>query len=383
DVDPDGGSNDGADGGTDGGTDDGTDGGSGDTTGDDAADTSDTSEPPPMANTMCGDFTCQPEEDADSCPFDCVPYTIAETGMGVGKICERSHTGLLPITEIGAGEYLGVAQGGLYPGGSNERPQAHTEAGLAAAASIAPIDGSICLVSIGMSNTYQKWSMFMTQGVASVPDLNPTLRVANGAVGSHPVDTTADPNNEVWGTIDQQIAGSGCSPAQVQVAWVLHAERGPTGSFLEAAEVFHDDLRATVINLADHFPNLRMIYLSSRAYSGYTDRNNNPEPYAHQGAFVVKWLIEEQIEGSDPALSLWAGAPWLSWGPYLWADGLGPDAQAGGAPGRTIPDDALEYECDDYADDGVHPGMGMRQKVTDQLVEFFTSDPTATPWFLQ
>ena len=373
-----------------GGTIDGSANTSSDGESDEGADANDSSEtagnpddPPPMSDSMCGDFSCQPEEDEQICPLDCVPYTIAQGGGGMGKICERSHTGLVPITQIGAGQYLGQAQGGLYPGGSNTRPAAHTEAGLAAAATVTPVDGQICLISIGMSNTYQKWAMFMTEGVGSVPDLNPALTVANGAVGSHPVDTTADPDHPVWAHIDQQIAGSGCATDHVQVAWVLHAERGPTGSFLEAAQVFHDDLRATVINLADHFPNLRMIYLSSRSYSGYTDRNNNPEPYAHQGAFAVKWLIEEQIDDSDPALSLAGGAPWMSWGPYLWADGLGADDAPGGVPGRAIPDDGMEYACEDFADDGVHPGLGMRHKVSAQLVEWFTSDPTATPWFLQ
>ncbi len=358
--------------------------GDGDSTGGDTETGSDTDDPvPPMADTMCGDWVCQAFETIDTCPFDCVPYTVAPMGSGVGKICERDFTGFTPITEIGSGMYLGQAQGGLFPGGSNERPAAHTQAGVAAAQAIAPVDGNVCLISIGMSNTYQKWAMFMTQGVGSVPNLHPALRVGNGAVGSHPVDTTADPNHSVWNSIDNQIAGSGCSPQQVQVVWMLHAERGPMGTFMDEADRYHDDLRSTAINLADHFPNLRMIYLSSRSYAGYSDRDNNPEPYAHQTAFGVKWLIESQIDGSDPALSVESGFPWMSWGPYLWSDGIGADHAPGGIPGRTIPADDMEYECGDFADDGIHPGMGMRAKVSAQLVDFFGTDPTATPWFLQ
>ncbi|MCH9686355.1 MAG: hypothetical protein K0V04_33290 [Deltaproteobacteria bacterium] len=346
-----------------------------------SGDTDDTE--PPMADTMCGDWVCQGFEDIDTCPFDCVPYTVAPMGQGVGKICERDFTGFTPITEIGTGLYLGQAQGGLYPGGSNERPAAHTNAGIATAQTVGQGGGDVCLISIGMSNTYQKWQMFMTQGIAGVANLNPALRVANGAVGSNPVDTTADPNNGVWNSIDNQIAGSGCTPDEVQVVWMLHAERGPTQSFIVEADRYYDDLRATAINLADHFPNLQMIYLSSRSYAGYSDRDNNPEPYAHQGAFVVKWLIEAQIDGSDPAIALGSGFPWMAWGPYLWSDGQGADRAEGGVPGRLIPDDGMEYLCDDFAADGIHPGMGMRTKVTAQLVDFFTSDPTATPWFLQ
>ncbi len=338
---------------------------------------------PPEGDTTCGDWICQAHEDIDTCPFDCVPYTISQGGMGQGKLCDRDFTGFTPITQIGTGLYLGQAQGGLYPAGSNTRPATHTDAGVAVAQAVGQGGGDVCLISIGVSNTYQKWAMFMSQGVGSVANINPALRVGNGAVGSHPVDTTADPNHSVWNTIDNQIANSGCATSEVEVVWMLHAERGPTLSFMEEANRYYDDLRATAINLADHFPNLRMIYLSSRTYAGYSDRDNNPEPYAHQGAFAVKWLIEAQIDGSDPALSLGSGFPWMSWGPYLWSDGIGSDRVPGGIPGRTIPNDGMEYVCDDFAGDGIHPGMGMRVKVSDQLVNFFTTDPTATPWFLQ
>ncbi len=339
---------------------------------------------PPGLDTMCGDKVCQPDEDTDSCPFDCVPYEIAEGNGGQGKVCERTHMGFIPITEIGTGTYLGVAQGGLYPGGSNERPDEHAAAGLEAATRVQPVDGQVCFISIGMSNTGMKWNSFMANGFPTIEGRNPAVVVANGAVGSNPVDTTADAGHQVWGTIDSQLQSSGCSPDQVRVVWMLHAERGPTADFMTEAERFKEDLRSTVLNLAEHFDNLEMVYLSARSYAGYGDKNNNPEPYAHQTAFAVKWLIEDQIEGNDPALSIAAGAPWLSWGPYLWADGLGPDDQLGGVPGRQIPDDGMEYECDDFSDnDGIHPGQGMLAKATSQLVDFFSSDPTAAAWLLQ
>ncbi|MEM6991835.1 MAG: hypothetical protein AAF721_15110 [Myxococcota bacterium] len=349
------------------------------TTGDD-----DTGGVPGGIDTMCGDKICQDDESLDSCPFDCVPYEIAEMGDGVGQVCDRTHMGFVPITEIGSGSYLGLAQGGLYPGGSNTRPAAHTEAGLDAAAAIAPIDGSICFISIGMSNTGMKWNSFMQQGFPTIEDRDPAVVVANGAVGSNPVDTTADPSHGVWSTIDSQIASAGCSPEQVQVVWLLHAERGPNADFMTEAERFKSDLRATILNLDDHFENLQMIYMSARSYAGYGDKNNNPEPYAHQTAFVVKWLIEDQILGNDPALSIDGGAPWLSWGPYLWADGLGADDVLGGTPGRLIPDDGMEYECSDFSsNDGIHPGPGMLHKASAQLVDFLTTDETAAAWLLQ
>ncbi|MBX2802662.1 MAG: hypothetical protein KTR31_33590 [Myxococcales bacterium] len=348
----------------------------------------DPTEPGELAgiDTMCGDRICQDTEDTDLCPWDCVPYEVGERPVPgqEGPACERVTTGFVPLTDIGSGTYLGVAQGGLYPGGANTRPATHTAAGVAIAEAIEPIDGTVCMMSVGMSNTGQKWSTFAGEVAPSIEGLNPDLVLANGAVGSHPVDTTADPDHTVWDRMERQLEADGCSLDTVQIAWVLHAERGPSGDFESAAEVFESDLRATLINLRDRVPHLKLIYLSSRAYAGYGTRNNNPEPYAHQTAFVVKWLIEDQITGSDPELSLDADFPWLSWGPYLWSDGLGPDGVAGGIAGRQEPADGLEYACDDFStNDGIHPGPGVRSKVGSMLEAFFSQDETATPWFLE
>jgi hypothetical protein len=115
--------------------------------------------------------------------------------------------------------------------------------------------------------------------------------------------------------------------------------------------------------------------LSSRTYAGYARIPLNPEPYAYESGFAVKWLTEEQMKG-DPALNYDSArgaikAPWLSWGPYLWANGL------------TSRADDLFYEESDFASDGTHPSASGRRKVADQLLRFFKTDPTTKPWFLR
>jgi hypothetical protein len=63
-------------------------------------------------------------------------------------------------------------------------------------------------------------------------------------------------------------------------------------------------------------------------------------------------------------------APWIAWGPYLWADGLVPRA------------DGLTWACADFSTtDGTHPATSGRAKVAQMLLDFFTTDPTAEPWF--
>jgi hypothetical protein len=127
------------------------------------------------------------------------------------------------------------------------------------------------------------------------------------------------------------------------------------------------------------YPNLRLAYLSSRSYADYSTAGRGVGAY--EQAFAVKWLIEEQI-GGDPRLRYTgpdATAPWLSWGPYLWADGLGSDRQPGGIPGRG---DGLEWRCTDYQTDGVHPTESGKRKVTTLLNRHFRTDVTTVPWFL-
>ncbi len=75
--------------------------------------------------------------------------------------CARDSTGLIPLNDLGTGFYKGL-EGGLYPGGSNVGPPAHTSSGVEIANTTVPLDtlggpgptnGKIVLLSIGMSNT--------------------------------------------------------------------------------------------------------------------------------------------------------------------------------------------------------------------------------------
>src|SRR5262245_55625656 len=78
--------------------------------------------------------------------------------------CGGSSTGRVPLSDLVSGTYQGYT-GGLYPAGSNTRPQLHDQAldrtgrvsllnsqGLPDAA-----NGRIVLMSVGMSNTTQEF----------------------------------------------------------------------------------------------------------------------------------------------------------------------------------------------------------------------------------
>ena len=296
--------------------------------------------------------------------------------------CDGWQTGLVPLTALGAGTYQGY-QGGLYPGGSNTRPAAHDAAGLAIANAIAPLDtfgtadpnGRIVFISIGMSNTTQEFSTFVS-AVDNDAYKDPSVLVIDCAKGGQTASIIKNPAAAYWDTVRTRLRGRGSSPLQVQVAWIKEANAGPTTGFPAATITLMKDLGSVVRTLKDQFPNVKIAYLSSRIYAGYATTPLNPEPYAYESGFAVKWLIEGQIAGAD-TLEYDAGqgaveAPWLAWGPYLWADGLNPR-----------PGDGLAWVCSDFApNDGTHPATGARIKVTDMLLAFVHQDATAQLWYV-
>jgi hypothetical protein len=143
---------------------------------------------------------------------------------------------------------------------------------------------------------------------------------------------------------------------------------------MEHGKKLEIDTLAVIQNAKAKFPSLRVAYLSSRIYGGYATGPLNPEPYAYESAFPVRWLIARQING-DQALNYDAArgevrAPILLWGPYLWADGITPRKA-----------DGLTYSREDLAGDGVHPSEAGRKKVAKLMLDFFKSDPLAKTWF--
>lgn len=293
---------------------------------------------------------------------------------------------LKPLPELGAEKYQGY-EGGFYPGGKNERPKDHDTAGLALAKAIKPLgtdgkpaaSGKVVMLSVGMSNTTQVFSSFKRIADAD-KDKHPDLVLVDGAQGGMTAARIKDPDDKgsgtkYWEVVDQRLKTAGVTREEVQVAWIKQADAGPRDGFSKYAQTLRDELRQIVRVMQVRFPNLKMVYLSSRTYGGYANSPLNPEPYAYESGFSVKWLIEEQLKGNkelnfDPKKGA-VNAPWLSWGPYLWANGTTKNA------------DGLAYDVEDYGNDGTHPSPAGQQKVAEHMLKFFKSEPTAKPWFVK
>ncbi len=286
-----------------------------------------------------------------------------------------------PLTELGTGRYRGY-MGGLYPDGLNALPASHLDAGLRAAGEIIPRDtagridpiaGNIVLLSVGMSNTTQEYSLFKTLA-DTFARKNPRLVVIDGAQGGQTAALIADPTANYWTVIDGRLRSAGLSSQQVGAIWLKEANASPTNGFPAYAQDLQRDLATIIRALPQRYPNLKIVYLSSRIYGGWATSTLNPEMYAYEGGLSVKWLVEQQIAG-DTSLAFEGTnrrAPWLAWGPYLWANGLHPRLA-----------DGLIWEQGDFVSDGTHPSATGRLKVAGMLLDFLKSDSTARGWFLQ
>lgn len=294
--------------------------------------------------------------------------------------CSNNSIGVTPLNDLGSGTYKGV-QGGLYPGGNNGRPAAHEAAGMALSQSIQPLNkqgnpdanGVIVVAAIGMSNLYQEFGAFIDIA-QNDPDKNPQVIFNNMGNPGVTSQRMADPDDVYWTSrVPKSLEKGDLSLEQVQVIWLKNSRGYPTEPFPEFAQLLQQDF-IDIIHIAhDTFPNLKMVYLSSRIYAGYATSDLNPEPYAFQSGFSVKWLIESQING-DPALNFDPAqgavkAPWLSWGPYMWADGTTP---------RT---DGLTWACGDFESDGVHPSASGEEKVAISLLNYFKTNSITKNWF--
>ena len=277
--------------------------------------------------------------------------------------CAKTSVPMTPLTDLGTRTYHGY-RGGLYANGRNTPPQPYLKIGLAHAARIKPIDGKIVLLSVGMSNTTMEYSVFKRLADAD-PRKNPDLTIVDGAKGGQDAEIAKDPNARLWTVMDLKLKWADVTPAQVQAVWLKETILRESRRFPADAKGLKQDLTAMIQILRKKFPNLQLIYVSSRTYGGYGTNDFNPEPYSYDGGFGVKWLILDRIRGK-------LTGPWLGWGPYLWTNG---------EKGRK---DGLVWTCSDTAPaDGMHPSDTGQQKVAELLLKFFTTDPTARSWFVK
>jgi len=346
----------------------------------------------PTAKTGDHFFTVQVTDSANP-PATVSEAITAEVDKATGAACNNISwdvTGTDTLMEgldvLGTGTYEGY-EAGLYPHGSNTMPPGHLNDGLSFAKEIQPLDqfgnpdpdGKEVLLVVGESITFLEGQYVDRDGNAD-PAKNPSLVIVNGGQGGATQGLLKDRQSAYWTTMMKYlIPNYGVYPEQVQAVWMEPVDSIYSGTFPSDVTSFQSALEQVIQNLLYFFPNLKVLYLSSRYYGGYSNGivTDNPEPYAFETGFAVKWAIQAQLSG-DPKLNYNPAhgkvvAPWIAWGPYYWSNGL------------VVPDlGGLVWTCPDLKNDGVHPnqdGAG-KEKAANQVLNFLKADPTATPWFL-
>jgi hypothetical protein len=158
------------------------------------------------------------------------------------------------------------------------------------------------------------------------------------------------------------------------------------------------------------YPNLKQVFVTGRIYGGYAKNpvvNGveltvgcvHPEPFAYEESFGVQRLIVAQINRTPDAYTgnvrYPEDAPWVDWGPYLWASGPNISSSTGlfWCGGQAIAPCLGSYDFrhgdpidPQYWGDFTHPSADGAKKVADQLVTFIGKTPNkpgspfVTPW---
>jgi len=334
-------------------------------------------------------FTAQVNDSASHSATKLFSLTVAKaTGADCNNISfdvVGTTTPITPITDLGTGTY-GGEEGGLYSDGSNVRPTSQTTYGQTLAGKVQPLNssgvasptGKIVFLALGESTALDEFGTGFLPLARYDPAINSNIVFVDGAQGgATPGELLTTTGNGYYNTIlNNYLPDQGVTADQVQVMWIEDSNGIATGTFPTDMTTLTTDYETVLENLHDLFPNLLMAYFSSRIYAGYSNgvAKINPEPYAYEAGFATKNAILDQYNGTgicggngcSPTV-----APWVSWGPYYWANGL------------LASDDGMVWTCQDLQADGTHPQSPSGDlKVAGQLLNFLKTDVTTTPWFL-
>ena len=310
-----------------------------------------------------------------------IPAATADSlETNTDKSCSINQQNLVPITDLGTGYYRGY-QGGLYPGGQNQRSGAHLSQTLSQAAQIQPLNsngqpaanGKVVLIGVGASNPRTEFEAFKQQAQTSGFLKSGTL-IINTCIGGQGVQKMNQPSANYWQQAENTLQQAGLSSQQVQAAWVETEHTGNADTvFPRAPQQLMQDMRTLLVTMKQKFPNLKIVYLSGRAFSGYAQAAANEVgkgllyPRDYYNGWAMKWMVEKQIN-NESGYTL-SEIPFITMSTYLWSRGAQPR------------NDGFFLDCIlDVGADGLHLTAAGEQKTGQQLFQFFFSDPSTAGW---
>lgn len=336
-----------------------------------------------MKHIVCIIFLCLLLSGVSFCQYDEV--------QDQNKNCAFDSTGLIPVNDLGEGIYLNRS-GGLFGNGLNKAPAEHRRNGIKISKRIVPLndegrvdweEGQILVVGMGASVASNAFNTFIdSMKVQDWPGANPCLRVKGLFLGGKDLNAMVDENSDVrWADLKEKMDDRGDSWKEVQVVWMMQSGDIPLMDMEAVVDTTADMYTILLQRMLDSMPNLKQVYLSSLHYTGYTspdhDRYDNiVEPKGYWGGYAIQEVIMRQMNG-DPDLVYMgreAKVPYVTWGPYFWADGKNPRES-----------DGLTWMCDEFRDDdaggGFHLTDAGKYKEALMIQAFFESDPVARKWY--
>lgn len=224
---------------------------------------------------------------------------------------------------------------------------------------VTPSDGRIVIIAISMSNGRLEFQKYMDL-YAGHADVSPAIGLVNCAQGGNALERWLE-LDILWDGCRQRIADAGFDLDQVRVVWAKNANQftqhgltlpDPGADYYDLVE----NIGALSERIGREFPSVRAIFHTSRIYAGWAQAQaSRGEPMSYEGGFAVNVAIERWQAGELP------DAPWIGWGPYLWANATTPNSHG------------VFWTPEDFQDGGTnhHPSDLGQAKVADALHAFF------------
>ena len=295
--------------------------------------------------------------------------------------CERTPEHRIPFTDPG-----GI---GLYDG-TNERPAAHTAAGIAAGLRVQDNPGRpIGFIGIGQSVTKTRFKQLMDQNNKGRFG---NIVMINCARNGNTAETWSHPNLAPWGQCDQLIAEAGLLPTDIRVVYMEFTRNHPAPPQTEAefeAVLYQEWTQITTI-ARQRYPFLEQGLVSGRTSGGWDQNFYNGEPYAYATNLVARRLVLDSIAGTNPLWIDWgSGVPDVPGGPpptlYLWSNTDTPrqwDGYHVTCDPLPLKNGVPTFANGDVIDDMIHQTKKGRIKEGGRMQATLDTDP-ATAWWRQ
>lgn len=280
--------------------------------------------------------------------------------------------GLVAVNDLAGSTYTdpdgGVHPGGLYNTGSNSRPAAID----AVQPKVTAVSNVIGVATLGGS-TMRMIADSLVTAIARDPLKATKVKVVNGAIGGVRTDDWSNPANPAWAQFTDLLKAGGIKTNQLRVVFFMDIRLAHSGIFADEVSMEAKWLDSTVANLRRKYPSVQSVYITPHQYVGYSGvKLKVQEPWSYWTAWAVQSVVASRSGRADP---------WTVVGPYIWANGLGPDSIAGGLPGRS---DGREYVCSDFEQTGgsagVHSGPTGAVKQSADFLSFLHTD-ASTSWY--